>query len=370
MNKDINQYCYGCGAKLQSDDINEIGYVKKLNNDEMMLCLRCYRSIHHHEYKKINLDRAYFEKLINDNVTRKNLIILVIDLFDINSSLNDEVLKYFKNNQILIVANKRDLILKNVNERKIIAYVKKIAAQYSDNILGVIVTSSQKKYHIDELLSKIYEYHNQHHVYMVGLSNVGKSSLINALLNSQSINEQLITVSNYPNTTLDMIEIALSKDVSLIDMPGLLYSGQMINYLKNEDLKFIETKKEIKSRTYQLMSMQSVFIGGLVCFSYLKGSQKGFTFFFNNPLMLHRTKYENSINLFDTHEEDDLLIPRALNVNFFADFVTNTIIIDEEKKYDIIICGLGWISFNGHIGDEIMLALPAHVKYIVKEAFI
>ncbi|MDR1782303.1 MAG: ribosome biogenesis GTPase YqeH [Bacilli bacterium] len=366
----MSKYCYGCGALLQTTNKDQIGYVPRIKDNEEMLCLRCYRSIHYHEFKKINIEQTYFDKLINDNITRKNLIVLVVDLFDLSSSLNESIFKYIKHNQILLVANKRDLILKNVNNNKIRNYLKEYVKQYSDNVIEVLITSANKKYHIDKLLSLIFEYHNNYHVYMLGLSNVGKSSLINAILKSKDINEQLITVSNYLNTTLDMIEIPLNNKVSLIDMPGLNYLGQMINYVKEDDLNYLDTKKEIKARTYQLDSDQSIYIGGLVCFSYVNGERNGFTFFVNNPLKIHRTKYDSSFSLFDNHTTDHLLSPKPINVNQASDFIKHTITIKEDDKMDIVIAGLGWITFFGFIGDEIELLLPPGVTYNIRPALI
>ena len=367
----MNKYCYGCGALLQTTDKKAIGYVPKIFADKPMLCWRCYRSIHHHEFKQVTLSAAAFTKMIDDNITRQNLIVLVIDLFDISSSFNEDVFKYLKNNRLLIVANKRDLILKNVNDNKIKRYLKAYAQEYSANVVDIIITSAQKNYHIDELLGAIFKYHNGYHVYFLGLSNVGKSSLVNAILQSQAINEQLITVSNFLNTTLEMIEIPLLDNVSLLDMPGLNYQGQMIHYLKVDDLKYVDTKKEIKARTYQLEPRQSVYLGGLACFSYVAGQvRKGFTFYLNNPIALHRAKYDESYLLYDKHRHDELLVPKACNVMTAADFVKHHLIMDHEARLDIIIAGLGWISFKANANDEIILALPPHVGYTIRKALL
>ena len=49
-------------------------------------------------------------------------------------------------------------------------------------------------------------------VYIVGVTNVGKSSLINALLKHYGTGDDtLITTSEFPGTTLDLIEIPLDN---------------------------------------------------------------------------------------------------------------------------------------------------------------
>ncbi|WP_249026574.1 GTPase [Thomasclavelia cocleata] len=56
--------------------------------------------------------------------------------------------------------------------------------------------------------------------YIVGVTNVGKSSLINALLKHYGTGDDtLITTSEFPGTTLDLIEIPLDNQSYLYDSP-------------------------------------------------------------------------------------------------------------------------------------------------------
>lgn len=64
---------------------------------------------------------------------------------------------------------------------------------------------------IDDLLTSIDQNRNKQDVYIVGTTNVGKSTLINKLI-EQSVGEKdVVTTSRFPGTTLDLIDIPLDE---------------------------------------------------------------------------------------------------------------------------------------------------------------
>ncbi|MBA5760121.1 50S ribosome-binding GTPase, partial [Escherichia coli] len=72
----------------------------------------------------------------------------------------------------------------------------------------------------DTLLEKIEELRNGQDVYVVGFTNVGKSTLINRIIKQASGENNVITTSQFPGTTLDKIEIPLADGNVLVDTPG------------------------------------------------------------------------------------------------------------------------------------------------------
>ena len=78
---------------------------------------------------------------------------------------------------------------------------------------------------------------------------IASSTFINRIIKQVSGEQDVITTSHFPGTTLDMIQIPLGDDEYLIDTPGIINHHQMAHYVNKGDLKIITPKKEIKPRT-------------------------------------------------------------------------------------------------------------------------
>lgn len=248
----MNKKCIGCGSILQDKDINKDGYVLDINDS---ICQRCFRIKYYNEYKITTRNNEDYLNIIN-SITEKDLVLYVTSLFDIRLDFIDS----FKN--VIVVLTKRDILPKSIKDSKIIEYVK---SRYK--CLDIEVISSIKNYNLDSLFDKIKKYKRQGDVYVVGTTNSGKSTLINKLIKNYSDSNIEITSSLYPSTTLDKIEINID-DIKIVDTPGLINDGSIINYIDNKVLKCITPKKEIKPRTYQLKGKGSIIIDNIVRIDY------------------------------------------------------------------------------------------------------
>ena len=125
-------------------------------------------------------------------------------------------------------------------------------------------------------------------VYVVGVTNVGKSTFINALLKHYANveDENLITVSEFPGTTLDFIEIPLDENSTLYDTPGIINEDQITHILPAKDLKKVLPQSELRPMVYQLNDQQSLYVGALARFDYLKGEQASFVAHFSKILRI------------------------------------------------------------------------------------
>ena len=219
---------------------------------------------------------------------------------------------------MILVLNKKDVLPKSVKEEKIIDYINNLGVDYVD----IIVIRANKNYHIEELLSIIKKHKTSNNVYMIGHTNTGKSSLINQIIKNHSENITELTISPLPSTTLDKIEIEVSKDLTLIDTPGLVAQGNLVNYVESNLLKKISPRKEIKPRTYQLKKNQCLIIGDLVRVDYIEGEKNSFTLYISNDVKVKRMNALKHDNLKDLYKTT------------------------YELKYyeDIVISGLGWIK--------------------------
>ncbi len=68
--------------------------------------------------------------------------------------------------------------------------------------IDILLTSARKSNEMADLLEKIEEYRNGRDVYVVGVTNVGKSTLINQIIKQTAGVQDLITTSQFPGTTL------------------------------------------------------------------------------------------------------------------------------------------------------------------------
>ncbi len=303
--------CLGCGVKLQTQYKDILGFTNNINNK---LCERCFKIKNYNDYKYVTRDNSeYIEILKNINFTN-DLVVLVVDLFNISKHL-DEFSKYLSNN-ILLVLSKRDILPKSCNDENLSNYF----SQYKINILDTVIISSKKNYNLDELYNKINMYKISNRVYVVGFTNSGKSTLINKILYNYSDNNVNITTSNLPSTTIDSIEVKVNDDLVLIDTPGLLDEGDIINYIDSSKLKKIIPCKEIKPITYQVNNKQIILIEDILRLDVYKND---LTLYMSNNLLIRR--YYEDIKDLKCLKKYDLVL---------------------NGKEDIVIQGLGFIKFT------------------------
>ena len=302
--------CSGCGAFLQCVDETLEGYTKSLEND---LCERCFKIINYNEYKLINKDNNDFIDILKKINVTNDLVVLVIDIFNIPKDIS--LITNYLNNDILLVYTKKDIF--SIYEEKILNYDLHIKC------VDKLIVSSNKNYNFDLLNKKIKKYKKSNDVYIVGFTNSGKSTLINKFAHNYSSNNIKITTSNLPSTTLNVIDIKIDDTLTLIDTPGILDKGNIINYIDKKTLKKIIPKNTIKPIIYQIKNKQYIFIDNLV---KVESSNNNMTFYFSNNLKIDRLFKDKEQNLQE-----------------------NTIKV--RRNQDIVITGLGFIKVSK---DEIV----------------
>lgn len=312
--------CIGCGSILQDTIENKDGYVLDINDK---LCQRCFRIRYYNEYKNTIRDNNDYLKIL-DSINNDDLVVYVTSLLDIRLDYIDS----FKN--VIVVLTKRDILPKSVKDDKLIKYIK---SRY--NPLEVIVVSSIKNYNIDYLFDILRQYKKKN-IYVVGTTNGGKSTLINKLIKNYSDNDVFITSSMYPSTTLDKIEINI-LGLNIIDTPGLINKGSIVNYIDNDLLKKITIKKEIKPKTYQLTGKGSVLIEDLIRLDYdTKGTSM--TIYVNNLVNIrflgkdNNKLLEGKCNKFSLDNNKDIVISDLCFIKF-----TKKVNLNIYSNYDVLI---------------------------------
>ena len=280
----MSRKCIGCGAILQSDNPDNIGYVIKSKIDVANYCERCFRLINYGEFKNVISDNDKYLQIYKDINNTDDLVLYLADIFNLNDSIN--LINEHITNKIILVITKYDIIPKSVKESKIKENINQF--NFNKNIIDIVFVSSKTNYNIDLLYNKIYQYKTSNNVYVVGNSNSGKSSLINRFIKNYSNENLQITTSILPSTTINTNQIFISKDLILIDTPGFIENDNISNFVSAKDLKRIMPSKEIKPITYQIIEGTSLLIDKLLRIEYVKGEKNSFTFYLSNDIIISR----------------------------------------------------------------------------------
>ncbi len=213
--------------------------------------------------EKINKEKSNINKQVQKQATsylkNADIILFLTDikegLLPTDKSLAIYLKKNFVNKQIILTANKADTFL-----------LRQQAAEFNKLGMGEpLVISAATGSGTGDLLDKIISIlkkqkknlrhkpiiaENHLRICLVGKPNVGKSSLLNAMLN-----EEKVIVSSRPHTTREPNNFILkykNYDLELIDTAGLSRQGQ--KYVKNKknknSLEKLSIKRTIDSLAY------------------------------------------------------------------------------------------------------------------------
>jgi len=361
--------CTGCGVKIQTEKPEELGYAPASSLEkEVVVCQRCFRLKNYNEIQDVSLTDDDFLKILNELGSKDALIVKIVDIFDFNGSWLPGIQRFAGKNPVLLIGNKADLVPKSVKQRKLIDWMKKESRELGLNPIDVSLVSAVKGYNIREAAAAIDEYRNGNDVYIVGCTNVGKSTFINRIIKEVTGEGDVITTSHFPGTTLDMIEIPLEDGKAIVDTPGIINHHQMAHYVDKRDLKFITPKKEIKPKVYQLNEQQTLFFGGLARFDYISGGRRSFSCYVPNEISIHRTKLDKADELYKNHAGELLTPPRREQMDEFPELVRHEFTI-KEAKTDVVFSGLGWVTVND-AGAKIAAHVPKGVHVMLRRSLI
>lgn len=369
--QETNYQCIGCGAMIQSENKDTMGYLPKsalqkgIEKGEFY-CQRCFRLRHYNELQDLAIEDDVFLEKLNQIAEDEAFVIKVIDIFDIEGSIIHGLSRFIGKQPFVILANKVDLLPKVTNQRRLKHWIRvEMNAQglYPEEIF---LAAAQKAKTLDILAQRIEKEIQTKNVYIVGVTNVGKSTLINQLIARYGGEKSIITTSNHPGTTLDLIEIPMNEDHAIIDTPGIIHRSQLAHYLSRESLRKVLPNKPLKPKTFQLNPQQTIFLGGLARMDFISGEKTGFTFYVSNDLYVHRTKLSEADQLYAKHQGGLLSPPGEGEMEDFPVFEKKRLHINKDQ--DIAISGLGWLTVHQPV--EIDLWIPRGVHYSIRDSII
>lgn len=342
----IIRKCKGCGSTLQNKDPLLPGFAPKLDA-ESTFCKRCFRMKHYNELPKIVATNEDYEKVIDEVLKRKALMVFIVDIFAFKTTFHPKMIQKLRGRDVILVANKFDLLPRSVNPQKVIDWISKECQKSFFKVEAIGIASAKKGYYMDELIHVIDQARVERDVYFVGCANVGKSSIINALLKkTTSITDDLIATSMIPGTTLNEIRIPFFEDNrAFIDTPGLINEADILNKLLPSSYGKIVPKNELKPITYQITDQNAIFLGGLACLQFTCEKTVSVTVYVSNNLYIHRAKQERVEALLET-QLGKLLTPPSLEELPSISYKEEEFDFKSEKR-DIWFSGFGFVQISG-----------------------
>ncbi|MFC4618064.1 ribosome biogenesis GTPase YqeH [Camelliibacillus cellulosilyticus] len=360
--------CAGCGALIQTEDENKPGYVPpSAVNRDVVVCRRCFRLTHYNEVPDVEPNDDEFIKLLNKISETDSLIVYLVDIFDFNGSWVDGLARFAGHNAVLMVGNKIDILPKSTNQEKLKRWMRHMAREFGLSPIDIRLISATKGWGMETLAEAIESYRNGKDVYVVGCTNVGKSTFINRLIDLFGGDERYkVTTSAFPGTTLNFIQLPLDDGQAIFDTPGIVNRHQMAHVVTYDELKNILPKKELKPKVYQLNEHQTLFFGGLARVDYIGKGRRSLVCYVSNHLYIHRTKTANADALY--HEQIGKLLTPPVNADEKPTLKAHDLAI-KEGDTDIVISGLGWITVKG-TGATLRVFAPESVHVIKRPAII
>lgn len=206
---------------------------------------------------KVNWFIGHMKKTMDILENKKKQIDFVLEIVDSRlpyGSTNNELLKIFNNKLIIKVAIKSDLILKK-DEQKDLFYIstknnhdRNKLIKYIELKLKNKTEQLKKKGLINPILLGI----------VVGLPNIGKSSLINFLANKKIAN-----VENRPGVTRKTENLKINNNIFLMDTPGVFiknvddYKDGLNLALINAVNRNIVNKKDLAYHLFDIAKSQN-----------------------------------------------------------------------------------------------------------------
>lgn len=371
--------CIKCGSPLQSIDPLEEGYVSEetlsIEGERPSLCSSCYEATKWNDAPTEEKVDESFLSIIKDAKKKNAFFVYVIDVFSFESAFVESVSKELSDEKMLIVANKRDLLPENTDEEALKDY---IAHQFHAAGMPSITPDDVFVRHIllNGDLSDVYEEIETRSkgkdIFLIGATKSGKSRFVSAFLSTyKNTSKRLIHQSPYKNTNLDVLEIPLSNERTLYDIPGFPNDNSVFGHENTPKESIVLEGDPVKPIKISIEPKGGAFIGLLGHIDCVKSSRKHIplTCYFAKNVNIKKIMPKNDMNsLFDKYLEKKVLKPRLPFLHTSKDFDAFEFVFDKDEPRDVGIAGLGWITIDGKTGEAFRVYVPKGIgAYLTRQ---
>ena len=360
--------CYHCGAILQSVDEKAKGYIlpetlNRATSIQIIYCDKCYETMK--AFNNSQLDQEIDQevlKVLDDAFATDAYIIWVVDLFSFNGTLNKEIADKVKKLSVSVIGTKRDLFPQNVKDEVLIEYLNERFSAYGIKAKTIRLLGTASKQDPKELIAAMNKVRKGHDVYMIGNNASGKTSIINKALKGfeNKTNRQIKTIK-YPGTSLDVLEIPLSRSSFFYELPGISQTTSAVNKFEKDVVKQILPKKSIKMTAKTLAAGDALMVGSIAAFEVIKGKTTNYRFYAAEGVETRKLSLKKLDDAINENNIRRSIRPVSERLVSFLDYDMFEYAMENDKKWhDIAIEGLGWLSFLAQ-GQMIRVRLPKGV---------
>ena len=330
--------CPGCGAPFQSKSADQPGYRLR---DDQILCQRCFRLKHYGDTRLVQDSAIELTQVLREIRVIEGTLVVLIDLVNFDPRLIDVLESSLHDKEVVLVFTKRDLLPKTLSLSKISRLVQRSLKGRHLRVRDALTVSIRYRASVDFLRQRILELEGD--VIIAGMVNAGKSSLINALTQTQQL-----TVSPHAHTTLAIQAIPF-EGKRLYDTPGFHVVNALEGLSVDEAARYAITSP-LKPQTYQINGDQTFIIGDLAALRIVAPNSSSVTVYVSGDCPIHRSGPRAKTYL-STH------VPRLANC---PETVVTT---DNVDGVDVVIAGLGWLSLKGSFESvAVQIAQPEWVS--------
>lgn len=216
---------------------------------------------------KVKVGPEDYVQMISAISDKRALAVIMVDLMDFPCSIWPGIVDIIGTKRpVFIVGNKVDLLpqdshkyldhVRNCLEKSVID-----AGLTATNIKHTCLISAETNYGVEDLITNL---HNvwacKGDIYLVGCTNVGKSTLFNALLKSDLCKSKAsniikrVTASIWPGTTMRMLKFPILR-------PSQMVLFERMKRLHSENRKLREDRKLLRDQAKTGQTAQTTLIG-------------------------------------------------------------------------------------------------------------